>query len=619
MFSSVLAKPAPRRAAAPTSHTIVRSSRFVDHQVFTLRSRGVLVKAVDQYHAANPLTIGQAIEEELRLPRHRLRITRHLPEDFFILFDVPAHRNRAVVLGKIVIDGATFLLQVWRESDHGVLQTYPFHVRICVERMPLHLWSIEGAGEVLGRDVLVDRLDSRTYTQENMRMFSCWVWCRSLDLIPSKHAFTVFPEGAGRVEEMNDFSPPRRDVAPPPEGYLFHALIHIDLAEDWTVRERRTTASGEEIPYPAVQPFTWLYNVEDGLETRPIALRRLLDGCSGGPAASRRYDRDDDADRQRRHERDPTPRRDFVGRAPLPSQGGLGGSRQSSRTPVSKWRLLSAPAGNDAGEALPPPPPLPRSGPRPQRFDLDTMAPAEDLPPSQQPLVVAREVSPAKSSPPSPSPMDPLAELLAEGTIDRFQWISSDMDPMSNELEAICTAVVASPLSFPSPDVGLADTADGSTPPTNYGLHGPASSMLGQSSPPDEGDMALQVQSLCITDSSLLDALFAAPPSSILATTPPKAKAKEKQVITPRRSTRQAGLPATPAAQRATIRLAKEMAVLGEEEQRSDAAAAVLVQRFKMPLEDTNVDGLAVLTRIDREAILRNAAQSSASRAATAH
>jgi hypothetical protein len=172
MISSVLAKPAPRRAAAPTSHTIVRSSRFVEHQVFTLRSHGVLVKTVDQYHAANPLAGGQAIEEELRLPRHRLCVTRHLPEDFFILFNVPADRNRAVGLGKIIIDGATFLLQAWRESDHGVLQTYPLHVRICVERMPLHLWSIEGAGEVLGRDVLVDRLNSRTYTQENTRMFS---------------------------------------------------------------------------------------------------------------------------------------------------------------------------------------------------------------------------------------------------------------------------------------------------------------------------------------------------------------------------------------------------------------------------------------------------------------
>jgi hypothetical protein len=213
--------------------------------------------------------------------------------------------------------------------------------------------------------------------------------------------------------------------------------------------------------------------------------------------------------------------------------------------------------------------------------------------------------------------MDPLAELLSEGTVDRFQWVSTGMDPMSDELVAICTAVVASPLSFPSPAAGLADIADEPSPPINQVLHGHAPSTLGQSSPLDEADMAMQVQSLSITDSSMLDALFAAPPSSILGATPPKAAAKGKQVCTPRRSARQAGLPVVLGAQRASIRLAKEMAVLGEEEQRSDAAAAALVQRFKTPLEDTDVDGLAVLTKIDREAILRNAAQSSASRAAT--
>ncbi|KQK16867.1 hypothetical protein BRADI_1g31146v3 [Brachypodium distachyon] len=99
--------------------------------------------------------------------------------------------------------------------------------------MPLHLWSIEGAEEVLGKDVIVDRLDSRTFAQEATDVFSCWVWCWSLDRIPSDYSFTVFPKGAGRVEEMNGYSPPCREVAPPPERVQFSALIHIDLVEDW--------------------------------------------------------------------------------------------------------------------------------------------------------------------------------------------------------------------------------------------------------------------------------------------------------------------------------------------------------------------------------------------------
>jgi hypothetical protein len=51
--------------------------------------------------------------------------------------------------------------------------------------------------------------------------------------------------------------------------------------------------------------------------------------------------------------------------------------------------------------------------------------------------------------------------------------------------------------------------------------------------------------------------------------------------------------------------------------ERRSSALTRLLQRFNTPLEDTDVDGLIVPTKIDCEAILRNAAQSSASRAAT--
>lgn len=73
-------------------------------------------------------------------------------------------------------------------------------------------------------------------------------------------------------------------------------------------------------------------------------------------------------------------------------------------------------------------------------------------------------------------------------------------------------------------------------------------------------------------------------------------------------------------AQRATVRLAKELAIVDDSEQRVDAGAAALVQHFQEPLADTDIDGLAILTRVDRDAIHRAAAQAAASRAAaTAH
>jgi hypothetical protein len=45
-------------------------------------------------------------------------------------------------------------------------------------------------------------------------------------------------------------------------------------------------------------------------------------------------------------------------------------------------------------------------------------------------------------------------------------------------------------------------------------------------------------------------------------------------------------------------------------------AAAGLVERFKDPLSDVDIDGLAVLTRVDREALHRAAQKSVTGRAA---
>jgi hypothetical protein len=69
-------------------------------------------------------------------------------------------------------------------------------------------------------------------------------------------------------------------------------------------------------------------------------------------------------------------------------------------------------------------------------------------------------------------------------------------------------------------------------------------------------------------------------------------------------------------AQRANLRLAKEMRVVSGEERQVENAAAGPVGRFKEPLSDVDIDGLAVLTHVDRYALHRAAQKSVTGRAA---
>ncbi|KAE8776842.1 hypothetical protein D1007_50465 [Hordeum vulgare] len=109
----------------------------------------------------------------------------------------------------------------------------------------MHFWSVEGAEEILGKRARVDRMDSRTLERGHTKTFACWVWTSDVANIPTKHTMAVLSRGAGRVEEMEGFSPPDRRVAPLPAMADFSMLIHVDRIEDWTPRSPRSSHSGQ--------------------------------------------------------------------------------------------------------------------------------------------------------------------------------------------------------------------------------------------------------------------------------------------------------------------------------------------------------------------------------------
>ncbi|KAE8799549.1 Histidyl-tRNA synthetase [Hordeum vulgare] len=74
------------------SHKVIASSPAMEHHMVLLNQHVVVVTAVGtKAHAASPLSIGRALEKELNIPPHLLRVTNHDPEDFFVYFTMPVH------------------------------------------------------------------------------------------------------------------------------------------------------------------------------------------------------------------------------------------------------------------------------------------------------------------------------------------------------------------------------------------------------------------------------------------------------------------------------------------------------------------------------------------------
>ncbi|KAE8802740.1 hypothetical protein D1007_21571 [Hordeum vulgare] len=94
--------------------------------------------------------------------------------------------------------------------------------------------------------------------------------------------------------------------------------------------------------------------------------------------------------------------------------------------------------------------------------------------------------------------------------------------------------------------------------------------------------------------------LLAAPPTrrSVL---PPKSRV---QAAPTKHSARQAANTSiVPVAQRASLRLVKELGLLGPKEKMTEDLAKALIRRFDEPLSDSDIAVIAKLTRLDGEAL----------------
>ncbi|KAE8799133.1 D-3-phosphoglycerate dehydrogenase, chloroplastic [Hordeum vulgare] len=427
------------------SRSVAIPSPAVDQAIFFPRSHVVTLTAADGVNASSPMAVGRALETQLAVPVHSLRVTAHHPEHFFVIFTQPVHQVNAVRRGSIRIDRAVFNVASWHEHDHASFGSLLLHIRVVVEDVPRHFWSVEGAQEILGKRARVDRLDSRTLERGHTKTFACWVWTDDVACIPTRHTLGVLPRGAGRVNEMEGFSPPDRRVAPPPATAEYSMLIPVDRVEDWTPLSPRSSHSGQsglpssgsdedDRPFPAVAPASWTMVVEDGQRDgrhRAHACAPVTSlGCRGMPHGGRGRDSDgDDGSRGggQRSWKDVLLRRGRASALPAQPQA----PRQRSRSPYRNVDQGTTPL--DAGVT------------RGRRWGLSTTPNEGGLGPCRHHRPPATRTH-AEGNADDIKGKDPVDDFFK--TTKKPMLASLIVDGMAAEVQAAADAVVAAPLQF---------------------------------------------------------------------------------------------------------------------------------------------------------------------------
>ncbi|KAE8820513.1 hypothetical protein D1007_01663 [Hordeum vulgare] len=375
---------------------------------------------------------------------------------------------------------------------------------------------------------------------------------------------------------MEGFSPPDRRVAPPPATADYTMLIHVDRIEDWTTPSPRSSHSGQSglpssgsdndsAPFPLVAPTTWSMGVEDGRgprQNKRQARAPVADlGCRGRPSGG--HSRDQDGD------------------------GRSGGGNQRS------WRDV-----------------LLRRGRSQARPSAGRYAPlASDSPEAAGPDA-------------GHTGKDPVEAFF--NTAPKPYSTSTAVDSLAADVHAAAEALVNSPLEFDAARL-LTDPSEtvqlDAFSPT---LSAAASDMgkYNRTTPTTACTMELQLGAVTRRVSKMQlgaaadrpearglfrvskQALISAAPAPAAArrqAAPPKSRASSTPT---RHSARQAASSSTvPVAQRASLRLVKELGLLGPRDKMTEEVARALLQRFEEPLSDGDLAVIAKLTRLDSEAL----------------
>uniref|UniRef100_A0A8I6WZA7 DUF4283 domain-containing protein n=1 Tax=Hordeum vulgare subsp. vulgare TaxID=112509 RepID=A0A8I6WZA7_HORVV len=615
------------------TRSVTVPSPAVDQAVFFLQGHAVTLTAADGVNVTSPMAVGRALEGLLSVPVHSLRVTAHHPEHFLVLFTQPAHQVNALRRGSLRVEGAYFNIASWHEYDHAIFNSLHLHVRVVIEMVPMQFWSVEGAEEILGKRVRVDRLDSRTLERGHTKTFACWVWMSDLANIPTSHTLAVLPRGAGRVEEMQGFSPPDRRVAPPPATADYTMLIHVDRIEDWTPHSPRSSHSGQSglpssgsdddsAPFPLVASATWSMGVEDGRgagRNQRQARAPVADlGCRGRPSGGRAREQDGDGGSGgggQRSWRDVLLRR---GRSQAPPKAAPA-PRHRSRSPQTRRRPGDSTrrrqgAGRAASRARPQPHQQ-RARPHPPPPSVGKAAPVARAGGGAAGPVVGRTGK-------DPVEKDPVVDFFE--TAPKPCSASAAVDSLAADVHAAAEAVVNSPLQFDAAlllnDPSEAVQFDAFSPTLSV-----AASDLGQYSratPTPACTMELQLGAVTGRVSKMQlgaaadrpeardlfrvskQGLIAAVPAPCTArrqAAPPKSRASSTPI---RHSARQAACGSTVrVAQRASLRLVKELELLGPRDKMTDEVARALLQCFDEPLSDGDLAVIAKLTHLDCEAL----------------
>lgn len=250
----------------------------MDTQAAGLSSLAALIWLGGNRPHVNAADIAEAISITYRVPRDLFRVVPHHPEDFFVRFDYPHHRDQLTAPGRFRHNGLDIHSANWSVLTRARAASFHHHVHLCLEEVPLQAWDADVVQKIIGNCCINHYLDVATVQREDAASLNLWAWCSNPSAIPKVMWVTIV---GNEVSVSTSAVRGRR-------GHTYRVIIHLDRSEDYT-----PSSDGHFPSRPhSSEKFDWRYAIVDG-----EAAQR-----DRQPAVADNRRRDDGNDRDRGHE-----------------------------------------------------------------------------------------------------------------------------------------------------------------------------------------------------------------------------------------------------------------------------------------------------------------------------
>uniref|UniRef100_K3YDK5 DUF4283 domain-containing protein n=1 Tax=Setaria italica TaxID=4555 RepID=K3YDK5_SETIT len=263
------AYPGDPRARPDQAFCAVTATGSIKRRREALVGRSAVCWLNGNSHDTGTHHVVEALEEQLHINCHEVRVVKHFPEQYLVFFSDCRAYNRVLHHRGIRNRGRVFNFEPWSEGRNAVESKLEYRVRLRIEGMPVHAWSEAVAAQVIGQHCAIHFVEEQSRRQERTRTYDLWAWSSNPSKIPKKVLLTVTDPD----REQQPIDVPRNLVEmhlDPPRGfkgaYNYKLHIHLDVVEDLSFLHGRGGGGGHY--RKPRREFLWNYGAADSLGER---------------------------------------------------------------------------------------------------------------------------------------------------------------------------------------------------------------------------------------------------------------------------------------------------------------------------------------------------------------